>query len=269
MKAEQRRVLEHLCLLPRQWIRESLSDKHQFKGIRLYEHSAKLAKAIENLQVLSANKILKNLGRLLSNSIEGLAQRYEDLKISAQLMERLTDILYGPKAGKAGRNTQAYKEKMTGQEVKQELLQTIEQFKEQHKTRSTFIRQVVKHLEKTVANWETYLYTCYDHPQLPNDNNALEVSHSHLKAHHRRMTGKRNADKFLLRHGEQAVFCLAHQQTPMEDLIELLRRADFDQYQQDHKIEKEKSKRRGLKMKYIRNPDVLIEWALDEWANSS
>ncbi len=237
--------------------------------MHLYEHTAKLAGAIEDLQLMAPNEILKDLGQLLAKSIEGQTQTYEDLKISAQVIGGLTDTLYGPKTDKGQRNTQAYKEKMNSEQVKKQVNQTIAKFKEEHKTRSTFTREVIDNLEKTAANWETYLYSCYDHPALPNDNNALEVSHSRLKAQHRRMTGKRNADKFLLRHGEQAVFCLAHQQTPMEDLIGLLTQADFDKYQQENKKEKEKSKLRGLQIKYKRNPDVLIDWALENWTNST
>lgn len=50
------------------------------------------------------------------------------------------------------------------------------------------------------------LFTFYDHPQLPRTNNDLELFFRRSKVRHRRITGSRTWNRYIIRHGENIVF---------------------------------------------------------------
>ncbi|WNC12574.1 transposase [Brevibacillus brevis] len=64
-----------------------------------------------------------------------------------------------------------------------------------------------------VANLKSYsrgfwkgLFTCYDHPHVPRTNNDHERFFRQTKTRHRRMTGLRSWNEYILRSGEMVVF---------------------------------------------------------------
>lgn len=50
------------------------------------------------------------------------------------------------------------------------------------------------------------MFTCYDHPLIPRTNNDLELFIKGIKRKHRRITGLRRWNRYILRHGELIVF---------------------------------------------------------------
>lgn len=50
------------------------------------------------------------------------------------------------------------------------------------------------------------LFTFYDHPLLPRTNNDLELFFRRTKVRHRRITGNRTWNRYIVRHGENIVF---------------------------------------------------------------
>ena len=50
------------------------------------------------------------------------------------------------------------------------------------------------------------LFTCYDHPHVPRTNNEHERFFRQTKTRHRRMTGLRSWNEYILRSGEMVVF---------------------------------------------------------------
>lgn len=49
------------------------------------------------------------------------------------------------------------------------------------------------------------LFTCYDHPLIPRTNNDLELFFRGIKRDHRRITGLRSWNRYIMRHGENVV----------------------------------------------------------------
>lgn len=49
------------------------------------------------------------------------------------------------------------------------------------------------------------LFTCYDHPLVPRTNNDLELFFREIKRDHRRITGLRSWNRYIMRHGENVV----------------------------------------------------------------
>lgn len=49
------------------------------------------------------------------------------------------------------------------------------------------------------------LFACYDHPLIPRTNNDLELFFREIKRDHRRITGLRSWNRYIMRHGENIV----------------------------------------------------------------
>jgi len=65
------------------------------------------------------------------------------------------------------------------------------------------------HLVTVLRRLGPGLYHCYDVPDLPRTNNALEQFYRRVKAGERRTTGHRRSDRFVVRVGGFAVYALA------------------------------------------------------------
>lgn len=50
------------------------------------------------------------------------------------------------------------------------------------------------------------LFACYDNPLIPRTNNDLELFFRKVKTQHRRITGLRSWNRYIIRHGENIVF---------------------------------------------------------------
>ncbi len=85
-----------------------------------------------------------------------------------------------------------------------------------------------------------------------------------MKQKHRRMTGRKKSNQFIVLHGEQASFCF-ELDYEKEELMEILQKVDFKQIKTRLDEEKKKSKKRGKDMKAKRNLDEILNSLLEEW----
>jgi hypothetical protein len=70
------------------------------------------------------------------------------------------------------------------------------------------------------------LFTCYDHPHVPRTNNEHERFFRQTKTRHRRMTGLRSWNEYILRSGEMVVF--VDDALRQENVIGRLRTVDYN-----------------------------------------
>jgi len=202
-----------------------MSHKHRLKGVELYESISQIAELVAMLRTIKDHEILEQLQENLSNSLAGLQTDYEALNQGQLILTQLTDLLYGHKDDKGIRHTQIYKEQSDGQKIKQEIEVLLEQSHQQYKKHSTQMRGYLRHFQLTYQNWKTYLFTCYDYPDIPNDNNRLELSHSQMKKQYRRITGYAN--------------------NATQELMELVKQTNYQHLKEQKKLQVLKSKQRG------------------------
>jgi hypothetical protein len=89
-------------------------------------------------------------------------------------------------------------------------------------------RDMVKSVLSYTEGFWNGLFTCYDHPYMPRTNNDLERFFRNTKKKHRRTTGLRSWNEYILRSGEYIVFVDdALQQT---DIVQRLSRVSYDAY---------------------------------------
>lgn len=227
-----------------------MAHKYRLKGTELYESINEIATIIPILRTKKDHEALEMLEKQLNNSINGLETAYEALKQGQSILNQLTDILYGAKDEKSNRNTQVYKATIQAKEVKQQIEKLIAQSHKQYKTHSSPMRGYLRHFQNTYQNWAPNLFTCYDYPNIPNDNNRLELSHSQMKKERRRTTGQQSTAKYLKLHGECAAFTLnfsqnEHNEDCQQLIIDLIRQTDDKQFKKEKLKQKKKSKERG------------------------
>ena len=217
------------------------------------------------------HEVLKVLESSLTNSTVGLQIEYEALKQGQEFLADLTDLLYGQKDEKGNRPTQTYKEQTNSGSVQKKVEILLNQSHEQYKSHSTEMRGYLRHFSKTHQDWASNLYTCYDFPKIPNDNNGLELSHSQMKKQRRRVTGQKSTAKYLRIHGEQAAYTLAYSQcnNSPQELAELLRSTDYEELQKQKKRQQLKSNSRGKNMATKKKLDKTLKKTTENWVRET
>jgi len=243
----EKQVLENLCTMIRNWLTTSLSHKHRFKGLEVYDSLKEIKESIVILRKNKDHKILQTLEDKLVTCFSDLEVQYAALKQGKEILNQLTDLLYGAKDDKGDRETEIYKNSKDSKKVKEEVEHLLAESHESYKKHSTEMRGYLRHFQKSYQDWKTNLFTCYDHPEIPNDNNRLELSHSQMKKQYRRITGQKSTAQYLINHGEQAAFILDYTSNKgtQEDLVELLKQTDSIETKKQKKREKLKSQHRG------------------------
>lgn len=238
----------------------SLAHKHRLKGIELYESMQQISEITPVLRAKKDHKALQELENNLKTSLEGLTTKYQALKQGKSVLDDLTDILYGVKDDKGNRNTQAYKCLVNAEQIQQQVEQLLKQSHEKYKQHSSEMRGYLRHFQNTYLNWSPNLFTCYDYPLIPNDNNRLELSHSQMKKEHRRITGQQSTAKYLKIHGEQAAFTLhfGQQTNCRQVIIDIIRKTDHLQFEKEKRKLKQKSKERGKTMTTKKRLDKML-----------
>jgi len=243
----QKEQLDRLCSLLRNWLNISMSHKHRFKGVELYESVEQIKDLIPILRKAKDHEVLRQLDKQLNNSLADLQMDYEALQQGQVILAELADLLYGTKNEKGIRSTQEHKEKSSPKKVKKQVTTLLQKSHKKYKQHSPKMRAYLRHFQNTYDNWKENLFTCYEYPYLPNDNNRLELSHSQMKKQYRRITGQKSTAKYLKIHGEQAAFLLAYAYTnnSQQDLIDIITSIDQQQLKEQKKEQLLKSQQRG------------------------
>jgi len=100
--------------------------------------------------------------------------------------------------------------------------------------RTTYARDVdspmVKNIESYTKGFWKGLFSCYDHSYLPRTNNDHERFFRQTKTRHRRMTGRRSWNDYILRNGEYVVLVDdALKQTNLSERLSLVSYATYKQ----------------------------------------
>ena len=85
-----------------------------------------------------------------------------------------------------------------------------------------WLRRPVGHVATVLRRLGDGLYRCYDVPGLPATNNEQERFYRRLKSGHRRATGRRRADAFVVRVGGFAAYATAASTEPEADVLRRL-----------------------------------------------
>jgi hypothetical protein len=128
----------------------------------------------------------------------------------------------------------------------------------------------MEHDAPMVANFKSYtkgfwrgLFTCYDHPHVPRTNNDHERFFRKTKTRHRRMTGLRSWNDYIVRSGEFVVFVDdALRQT---NVINRLQTVSYQMYNTERKRWSVRLEETTKRRRFRRNPTKHLQEAENEY----
>lgn len=107
------------------------------------------------------------------------------------------------------------------------------------------------------------LFTCYDHYYIPRTNNELEQFFRRTKACHRRITGLRNWNSYIMRNGEMIV--LVNDALRQKHIIVRLRSVSYEAYAK-RKAQWGTRLTDGVqRRRFNRDPQAYLQQLEDQW----
>ena len=133
--------------------------------------------------------------------------------------------------------------------------------------KQTYTEDRDKHMVDNLFNfsrgfWQG-LFTCYDHFHVPRTNNDLERFFRQTKACHRRITGLRSWNTYIMRNGEMIV--LVDDALRQEHLISRLRSVSFHDYKARKAQWDQRLSGVILRRKFNRNTDAYLQDLEQKW----
>ncbi len=258
--------MKEITNIPRIWIQKDISHPYKLPGLQLINHFQETISAIALIREHEDHASLSSLEKLLSESIDEYILLSGDISKAEVWIKDLTDILLGKKNKKGERNTERCKQRMSKKRVKKKFEAYVFDLIKEKEKHSPLLQEFIDHVRKTHNNWKKYLYTCYDFPFLPNTNLELELSHSRMKRVHRKISGKKHSQRFLLLYGEKLAFVMQWELTP-DTLSSLLEVIDQKELQQRTNRDRMKSRRRGKNRRIITDITCELQRLIDKWRN--
>jgi len=126
---------------------------------------------------------------------------------------------------------------------------------------------IVKNIQSYTKGFWKGLFTCYDEYHIPRTNNDLEHFFRATKAGHRRTTGLRNWNRYIMRHGEMIV--LVSDALKQEHLLSRLRSVPYTTYRQQMTEWSERLKQQTLQKRFRRDPLQYLRDLEQKWKSTS
>lgn len=101
------------------------------------------------------------------------------------------------------------------------------------------------------------LFTCYDHLHVPRTNNDHERFFRHTKTRHRRMTGLRSWNEYILRSGELVVF--VDDALRQEDVIGRIQAVDYDIFKRERLRWTSRLSEATKRRRFRTNPELYLQ----------
>jgi hypothetical protein len=121
-----------------------------------------------------------------------------------------------------------------------------------------------------VSNLKSYtngfwkgLFTCYDHPHVPRTNNDHERFFRKTKTRHRRMTGLRSWNEYIVRSGEFVVF--VDDALRQKDILSRLQSVSYEVFHAERQRWSERLEETTKRRRFRRNPAKYLKEAENKY----
>nr|WP_290439063.1 transposase [Paenibacillus sp. GP183] len=149
----------------------------------------------------------------------------------------------------------------TSQTAEWEMAQVLEWLKQTYteENDATMVENVIRYSR---GFWKG-LFTCYDHYYIPRTNNDLEQFFRQTKACHRRITGLRNWNSYIIRNGEMIV--LVNDSFRQKHVIALLQKVSYKAYA-ERKLQWNNRLSEGVqRRRFNRDPQAFLQHLENQW----
>lgn len=107
------------------------------------------------------------------------------------------------------------------------------------------------------------LFVCYDHPLIPRTNNDLELFFHEIKRKHRRITGLRSWNRYIMRHGEHIV--LTEEATQDPNIHRRLRSVRYECYKKEKEQWENRLQEQKKHLRFKKNPSKYLAELEAKW----
>ncbi|WP_391209475.1 hypothetical protein [Psychrobacillus sp. L4] len=125
--------------------------------------------------------------------------------------------------------------------------------------------EFVDNLKRYSKGFWKGLFACYDYPILPRTNNDHELFFRRIKRRHRRITGLRSWNRYIMRHGEYIVF--AEDAIDDPNIIQRLSSVSHDKYCEENESWNERKSEHVKRYRYKRDPSSYLKNIEEKWLN--
>ncbi|MFD1739435.1 hypothetical protein ACFSCX_23420 [Bacillus salitolerans] len=170
---------------------------------------------LKNAWIKKGTPLLEKLFRIVSN-VDNFKSDYQLVKRWDLRFKRIATIMEPS-------------ENKTSSWVEHRLKQYLDQIKQElnREEDHAFVDNLLRYSN---GFWKG-LFTIYEFPLLPRTNNDLELFFRRTKVRHRRITGSRTWNRYIVRHGENIVFveCVTNEQ----DGLNKIKNANYSTYKNE------------------------------------
>jgi hypothetical protein len=152
-------------------------------------------------------------------------------------------------------------EDRTSETVEWEMTQVLNWLKQTYTEESDSV--MVDNVTNYSRGFWKGLFTCYDHYFIPRTNNDLEQFFRRTKACHRRITGLRNWNSYIIRNGEMIV--LVDDALRQKHVIARLRTVSYETYTQRKARWSNRLSEGVQRRRFNRNPLTFLQQLEDQW----
>ena len=130
---------------------------------------------------------------------------------------------------------------------------------------AAWLRPKVEYVGTVLRRLGAGLYHCYDVPALPRTNNATEQFYRRVKAEHRRITGRKRADAFVVRVGGFAVYATAASHLPEATLRQQVAAVPAAAWQQQRRTLRANQARQTKMRRFRLHRDAYLAELATRW----
>jgi hypothetical protein len=221
----------------------------ELPGVKVFEKTKEIQKSLKNCLDKKGPLALEKLFRIVSN-VDNFTKDYHLVVRLQTRIRRIANILEPSK-----RKTSKSVEKR----LRSYLVET-----EKKLTKDADAEFVDNLLRYSNGFWNG-LFACYDHPILPRTNNDHELFFRKIKRRHRRITGLRSWNRYIMRHGEYIVF--AEEAINDSNIVDRLTSVNYERYCDEMKSWKERTDEHVKRYQYKRNPGDYLKAIEEKWLN--
>lgn len=175
-------------------------------SIRIYDKLLAVKKSIENCFVFEGHAILRKIYTFVSRVIHNHKKEIQQLKIPYSWIYKIASLIDVS-------NTDEVKAKSV-------LKNYVNSIPIQESGNLEHLR---KHIKKLTISWLPNMFTYLSFPSLPKTNNGLEHFNCYVKRVYRKITGRKNAQLFLVNYGETVAFLLSmDKETDLHSIFSLI-----------------------------------------------
>lgn len=202
---------------------------------------------LKNAWIKKGTPLLENLFRIVRN-VDNYKEDYQLVKRWDTRFKKIATIMEPS-------------ENKTSFWVENRLKQYLNQMEKElnRKEDQPFVENLLKYSKRF---WKG-LFTFYDYPLIPRTNNDLELFFRRIKQKHRRITGSRTWNRYIIRHGENIVF--VENVSNEQEGLQMIKNVNYSAYNTDANKWEQRIGEHIKQRRFKKEPNEYLNTIEEKW----